>query len=116
MNPATKTTWKYLEANPKSLYRQLFLKGTRIRARTIYGMFMSDEEPMTAEQIAAECDLPNEAVHEAIAYCQSDPAEIADDFQREERLMDATGMNDPGYKSGGKFKPLSSQEFARVFK
>jgi len=51
MMDATTTAWKYLEPNPKSLYRQLFVKGTRIRARTLYGMFMSAEESMTAEQI-----------------------------------------------------------------
>src|SRR5436190_21571117 len=100
MNAAT-ITWKFLEPNPKSLYRQLFVKGTRIRARTLYGMFMSAEEPMTAEQIAAECALPLEAVHEAIAYCQAGPAEIKIDFEREERLMEARGMNDPAYKYGG---------------
>jgi len=59
--------------------------------------------------------LPLEAVLEAIAYCQADPAEIKIDFEREERLMQATGMNDPAYKYGGKFRPLSSQDFARVF-
>src|SRR5687768_9375910 len=113
MNAAT--TWKYLESNPKSLYRQLFIKGTRLRARVVYGMYMSAEEPMTPEEIARECHLPLEAVREAIAYCQTDPPEIKKDFEREERLMEASGMNDPAYKLGGKFKPISAQEFARVF-
>ena len=86
-NPTT--TWKHLAPNPKSAYKQLFIKGTRIRARVVYGMFMSDEEPMTPEQIAADFNLPLEAVQEAIAYCQSDPPEIKKDFEREERLMEA---------------------------
>ena len=73
MDTTTSTTWKYLAPNPKSLYTQLFIRGTRIRARIIYGMYMSAEEPMTVEEIAAECNLPLEAVHEAIAYCQTDP-------------------------------------------
>lgn len=113
MNAAT--TWKYLEPNPKSLYRQLFIKGTRLRARVVYGMYMSAEEPMTPVEIAAECHLPLEAVREAIAYCQSDPPEIKKDFEREERLMEASGMNDPEYKLGGKFRPLAAREFARIF-
>ena len=73
MNPNPTTTWKFLEPNPKSAYKQLFLKGRRIRARDLYGMYMSAEEPMTPAQIAADYDLPLEAVEEAIAYCQTDP-------------------------------------------
>src|SRR5690242_13470717 len=58
MNPATSTTWKYLAPNPKSAYKQLFIQGRRIRARMLYGMYMSAEEPMTPEAIAREYDLP----------------------------------------------------------
>jgi uncharacterized protein (DUF433 family) len=68
MKPSTSTSWKYLAPNPNSCYMQLFLKGTRIRARVLYGMFMSAEEPMTPEEIASELKLPPEAVQEAIAY------------------------------------------------
>src|SRR5689334_2113079 len=112
MTPTPSTTWQYLGPNPKSAYKQLFVKGTRIRARVLYGMFMSDEEPMTAVEIAAEFKLPVEAVNEAIAYCQGNPAEIALDFEREERLMKASGMNDPAYKFGGKFKVVPPDEVA----
>lgn len=115
MNPTTTTSWKHLAPNPKSLYTQLFIKDTRIRARILYGMYMSAEEPMTPEEIAADFNLPVEAIKEAIAYCQSDPPEIKKDFEREERLMAATGMNDPDYKYGGKFRPLTPQEFGRIF-
>jgi uncharacterized protein (DUF433 family) len=95
MNPNPATTWKHLVPNPKSAYKQLFLKGRRIRARDLYGMHMSAEEPMTAVEIAADYDLPLEAVEEAIAYCQTDAPEIREDFEREERIMEATGMNEP---------------------
>jgi uncharacterized protein (DUF433 family) len=111
MNPSTSITWDYLAPNPKSCYKQLFVKGTRIRARVLYGMFMSAEEPMTPEEIAAEFNLPPGAVQEAIAYCQSNPPEIAEDFKREERLMEASGMNDPDYKRGGKFKVVPPKKW-----
>ena len=110
----TATTWKYLEPNPKSSYKQLFVKGTRIRARVLFGLYASEEEPRTPEQIATDYSLPIEAVREAIAYCQSNPPEIEEDFRREEALMDATGMNDPNYKSHGKPKVLSAQDIARI--
>ena len=116
MSQSTNTTWKHLVPNPKSAYTQLFIRGTRIRARVLYGLYMSDEEPMTPEEIAADFSLPLEAVQEAIAYCQSDPPEIKKDFEREERLMEACGMNDPNYKYGGKFKLIPPEEITRILK
>ncbi len=116
MNPSTSTTWQYLAANPNSCYKQLFVKGTRIRARVLYGMLMSADEPMTPEEIAAEFNLPLQAVQEAIAYCRANPPEIAQDLQREERLMEASGMNDPDYKYGGKFKVVPPEEVARILR
>jgi uncharacterized protein (DUF433 family) len=108
------TTWKHLAPNPRSKYKQLFIKDRRIRARDLYGEFMNAEEPRTPEEIAEDYMLPLEAVLEAIAYCQSDPPEIREDFEREERIMEATGMNDPEYKYGGKYRVLSPQERARL--
>jgi uncharacterized protein (DUF433 family) len=106
--------WNYLAPNPKSAYRQLFVKGTRIRARVLYGLYLSAEEPMTPEEIAADYALPVEAVQEAIAYCQTNPPEIAEDFAREERRLQATGLNDPAARYGGKYLVLSPQERARL--
>ena len=110
MVPSTSTTWKYLERDPKSRLKQLSIRGRRIRARTLYGMFMSAEEPMTPEEIAADYDLPLEAVQEAITYCQSDPPEIKEDFERQERFMEAIGLNE----TGGKYRLLSPEERARL--
>ena len=111
-----KRQWAYLAANPQSAYRQLFVKGTRIRARVLYGLFMSEEEPRTPAEIAKAYSLPVDAVKEAIAYCEGKPKEIEEDFRREEALMEATGMNDPNYKYSGKPKILTAQEIARLEK
>jgi hypothetical protein len=75
---------------------------------------MSADEPMTPEEIAADYNLPLEAVQEAIAYYRSNLPEIQEDFRREELRMEVTGMNDPDYKYGGKYKELSPQERARL--
>ena len=108
------TQYKYLERNPKSNYKQLFVKGRKIFARTLYGQYMSEEEPRTIEQIAADYDLPIEAVKEAIAYCDTDPIEIREDFAHEEAIMEATGMNDPDYKYHPSPRLLSPEERARI--
>ena len=109
----TSTAYVHLAPNPKSAYRQLFIKGTRIRARVLYGLYAC-QEPMTPEEIASDYGLPVEAVREAIAYCESNPPELLEDYAREEALMEATGMNDPDYKDNPSPRLLSPQERARL--
>jgi DNA replication protein DnaC len=43
MSQPPAATWKYLEPRTKSAYRQLFVKGTRIMARVLYGMHVREE-------------------------------------------------------------------------
>ncbi len=90
------TQWKYLEAHPQSSYKQLFLKGTRLRAEIIAEEMEWGEpdDPMTPEKIAAYRNLPVEAVREAIAYCQSNPPEIEEDHRSDREHMQALGMID----------------------
>jgi uncharacterized protein (DUF433 family) len=71
MSEPQQIVWKHLAPRPGSLYRQLFIKGTRIRARDLHGRYMNSEQSMTPEEIACEYGLPLEAVEEAIAYCRS---------------------------------------------
>lgn len=52
-------------------------------------MVLREEEPMTPEQVGAAFRMPMEAVQEAIAYCQSDPPEIKQDWEREEANIKA---------------------------
>ena len=107
------TSYVHLAPNPKSAYRQLFVNGTRIRARVLYGWYACTE-PRTPEEIAADYNLPVEAVKECIAYCESNPPELLADYAREEALMEASGMNDPNYKYHPTPKLLSAQEIARI--
>jgi uncharacterized protein (DUF433 family) len=106
--------WRYLAPNPKSAYKQLFIKGTRIRAEIIYGATVDGDpaDHMTPEHVAEDYNLPLEAVREAIEYCESDPPEIREDHAAEQALMEATGMSGPDYK--GKPKLLTAEEMARL--
>lgn len=112
--PTSTTTWVHLAPNPQSAYKQLFVKGTRIRAEAIYALTVDGSEPMSPEEVAEDMGLPLEAVREAIAYCESHPREIEEDHRQEQAVMQATGMNDPAYKQGGKYRLLSPQERARL--
>jgi uncharacterized protein (DUF433 family) len=90
------TQWKHLESHPQSSYTQLFVKGTRIRAEIVYS-WMYDVDPggeRTPEQLAADVNLPVEAVREAIAYCESDPPDSEDDHRREREFFQEMGVID----------------------
>jgi uncharacterized protein (DUF433 family) len=106
------TQWKYLEAHPGSSYKQLFIKGTRLRAEIIAGEMEDGEpdDPVTPEKIAAYRNLPVEAVREAIAYCESNPPEIEEDHRREHEFFQAMGVVDAeGNYLRGNLPPTSER-------
>ncbi len=109
----TPKQYKYLRPKSGSVYKQLFING-RIATWIIYAAYVNEEEPMTPEQIAEDWDLPVEAIREAIAYCESNPPEMAQDYAREQALMEATGMNDPNYKYHPQPKLLTPEERHRI--
>jgi hypothetical protein len=80
------TIWKYLVPKPRSTYKQLFVKDRWIAARTLYGQTLG-EDARTPQQLASDYALPVEVVLEAIAYCESNPPEIHEDWQREESTL-----------------------------
>ena len=69
---------------------------------------------LTPQELAADYDLPLEAVNEAIAYCKTNPPEILADWEMEEALMAATGMNDPNNKYHPAGKTLTPEEHEQI--
>ncbi len=100
---ALDTEYKHLEARPGSNYRQLFVKGRRIRAIVLRNL-TRNTEPRTPEQVAADFDLPVEAVLEAIDYCQRYPEVIEADCQMELDSIREDGLDKPPFVPPG-FKP-----------
>lgn len=121
---STVVKYEFLEPRAKSAYRQLFIKGTRIRAEIVYRACTSleelraddGEELRTPDQVARDYDLPIAAVLEAIDYCRTHPPEVDLDHARESRLMEASGMNHPDYKLDPKrhYRLLSPAEQAQI--
>lgn len=112
--PRAATDYHFLAPDPRSAYKQFRIKGRRIFARTIYGQHVNNEEPRTVEQLAQDFNVPIEAVQEAIAYCQSNPPEIDEDFRMDEALAKATGMDDPNYRFHPQPRQLSAAEYDRI--
>lgn len=67
MSSTTATNFQHLEPRPGSNYRQLFLKGRRIRAAVVYEA-VHGPDPYTPEEFAREYGVPLEAVAEALDY------------------------------------------------
>src|SRR6267378_3239782 len=101
----TKKTYQHLETRKGSLYRQPFIKGTRIRVEIPYGNTVDKIDEVdgvtpgqTPQEVAADFNLSLEAVLEAIDWCKNHWDIVIADHAREDRLMEASGMNHPEYK------------------
>ena len=74
--------YKHLEPRPCSNYRQLFVKGRKMRAEVLYRDTIGLES-RTPEEVAEDYDLPLEVVLEAIDYCRNNEPVLRADHDRE---------------------------------
>src|SRR5690348_16214116 len=93
MSTETPRPYQYLEARPGSHYRQLFLKGRRIRADTMYHA-VHGPDSYTPEELAEGYQLPLEAVLEALDYVERNPEVIRADQERDEARYRARDLRD----------------------
>jgi uncharacterized protein (DUF433 family) len=61
--------WQYLVARTHPWRRQLYIKGRKLPASTIWQDMLANE--MSAKQAAENWDLPLPAIYEVIRYCES---------------------------------------------
>jgi uncharacterized protein (DUF433 family) len=65
----TQTQWQYLEERPHPWRKQLYIKGRRLKAFTVWMDMLVNE--LTPEEVADNKELPLAAVKEAIEYCET---------------------------------------------
>src|SRR5437879_13660253 len=82
MSTEAQPQYQHLEARPGSNYRQLWLKGRRIRA-TVVDEVVHGPDPRTPEEFAQEYQVPLEAVVEALDYAARTRALVHTDRYRE---------------------------------
>jgi uncharacterized protein (DUF433 family) len=116
---STATTYQYLEPHPGSHFKQLFIKGTKLRAWDIYCAAYQrgdPEEDRTPEQVAGDFGIPVQAVYEAIRYGESRPIEVDYDVRRQDLLMEAANMFHPEYKYRPQelYRPLTTEDSIRI--
>lgn len=111
--------YQHLASRPESNYKQLFVEGTRIRAMIVARALTPDPDENyfpTAADVAADFNIPVDAVIEAVRYCETQPNEIARDFRSEALLMEAHNMTHPDYKNRPQelYRPLSTDDRLRI--
>jgi hypothetical protein len=87
-------SYQFLERRPDSNYKQLFVKGRKIRAEVLYRQTVG-LEPRTPEEVADAYKLPLGAVLEAIQYCIDNEAFLREERDREAAWIRAHGLDKP---------------------
>jgi uncharacterized protein (DUF433 family) len=93
MATETQKQYQYLEARPGSNYRQLFIKGRRIRADLVY-QDIHGPDAYTPETWAENYQVPLEVVLEALDYVEHNQPIIQADRDREAARLRARGLLD----------------------
>ena len=86
----TEATYRYLEKRPDKRSTEMFIRGTGIRASTVWhDRYVSRLHPA---QIAKDRDLPLEAVYEALSYCQENWESICHGKELERQGLERMGF------------------------
>ncbi len=94
MTTKTETQYEHLEPRPGSNYRQLFLKGRRIRAAVVVEA-VHGPDPFTPEEFSREYEDPLEAVLEALDYVARNRPLIERERDHEAARLRARGFIGP---------------------
>jgi hypothetical protein len=74
--------YKYLEPRTGTRFQQLFVKGKKFSAETLYRETVG-EESRRPEEVAHDFDVPLEAVLESIAYCEQNADLLRREWEEE---------------------------------
>ncbi len=87
----TATQWQYLEKRPHSWREQLYIKGRKLTAFTVWSDMIVNQ--MTLEEVASSKDLPLAAVYEAIEYCETHQDLLKKEAEEERRYLEEHGVS-----------------------
>jgi uncharacterized protein (DUF433 family) len=91
LEPTANGEWNYLVARPHPWRRQLFVKGRRLRAFTVWMDMQANG--MTPEEAADNWDLPLAAIQEIRRYCEEQRALLEMEAEEERRRLLEEGMS-----------------------
>ncbi|AFY34347.1 hypothetical protein [Calothrix sp. PCC 7507] len=82
--------WQYLVLRPHPWRRQLYIKGRKLLASTVWQDMTSNQ--MSPEQAAENWDLPLSAIYEALHYCESHQGLLKLEADEERHRLEAKGV------------------------
>jgi hypothetical protein len=85
-----KTTWQYLESRSDSWRKQLYIKGRKLTAFTVWSDMIANDETLT--EAAFNWDLSTEEVTEAIEYCETHQELLIAEAEEERRYLEERGV------------------------
>jgi hypothetical protein len=94
MSTTPSTQYQHLEPRPGSNYKQLWLKGRRIRAAVVWENVHGPDH-YTPEQFAEDYRVPIEAVREALDYVEHNMPLIRAEREREVAHLRELGIDWP---------------------
>jgi len=91
LQPAANDECNYLVARPHPWRRQLFVKGRKLRAFTVWMDMQANG--MTPKEAADNWDLPLEAIQEIRRYCEAQRALLEMEAEEERRRLLEEGVS-----------------------
>jgi uncharacterized protein (DUF433 family) len=88
---AQQDEWVYLVTRPHSWRRQLYVKGRRLRASSVWSDMITNN--MSIDEAVDDWDLPVEAVEEIINYCEANRKLLAMEADEERRSLESRGVD-----------------------
>ncbi|MEB3219228.1 MAG: hypothetical protein VKN72_23755 [Nostocales cyanobacterium 94392] len=83
--------WQYLVTRPHPWRRQLYIKGRKLLASTIWQDMISND--MSAEQAAENWNLPLAAIYETINYCENNRELLKLEADEERYRLESKGVS-----------------------
>jgi uncharacterized protein (DUF433 family) len=83
--------WQYLVARTHPWRRQLYIKGRKLLASTVWQDMMPNE--MSPEQAAENWDLPLSAIYEVIRYCENHQELLMMEAEEERYRLEQKGFS-----------------------
>lgn len=83
--------WQYLVSRPHPWRRQLYLKGRKLLASTVWQDMLANE--MSPQQAAENWDLPFSVICEVILYCESHQELLKLEAEEERYRLEAKGVS-----------------------
>lgn len=82
---AESSHWQHLEARPHPWRRQLYIKGRRLRAFSVWSTMQT--ERMSVEEAAEDWDLSMEVIREIIGYCEENREPLGREADQEKQWL-----------------------------